>query len=411
MRLPKQLNRSLMNVDSRMNIIITNVFGIKNKGDQALLECLLESVDRSIYTDVQLTAVATNPADNEMVYPHIKWIGLPWTSKYKNQYLKKLFILLRALLFLILDLILGLGWSQFGRSLKQADLVIASPGGYLEDSTWSYFAHLFQLLLSVRLGKRLVLAPQSIGPIRNSIGRRLTRMVLRHAFSVYCRDSYSYDFAAKLHPSHGGSIVKTTDMVLLSEKLKKTGPCALISSVGITVLDWGCGGDELARSNYIATMRAAVKRLEQDGLKVFIIPQTSVPGNRDMDVALEVKGDSGAVLLGQPNSLEEYLSHFSKVDTIIGMRLHSCLLAIMSGVPAISVSYLPKCTDIMGDLGLSEFVVDINELEIEKLMSLVNEVRILDSRKKYWLKMSESRRHMSSAFSDLFENLLDVNGV
>jgi polysaccharide pyruvyl transferase WcaK-like protein len=44
---------------------------------------------------------------------------------------------------------------------------------------------------------------------------------------------------------------------------------------------------------------------------------------------------------------------------MIGMRLHSTLIALRYGVPAINISYTLKGTAILKHLGLSENVVDI----------------------------------------------------
>jgi len=388
-----------------MDILITNVFGIKNKGDQALFECLRESLNVvQGKGPTRLAAVATNPDDNKAVYGEIKWVGLPWTSLFTNKLLRKVAILTKAAFFLIFDFILGGSFSGLAKEVKRADLVLASPGGYLEDSTWSYFAHLFQLLLCVRHGKALILSPQSLGPMQNFVGRKLTKLVLSHARAVFCRDQYSLEFCYQLFKEIPVNVFKTTDMVVVSDKLSKHGLVALTGVIGMTVLDWGCGGDSTARQNYIKVLKEVVLELELKGRKVMLIPQTSILGNPDMEVAQMVQQGTKAEILTQPESLDEFLAHFRRIDVIVGMRLHSCLLALMCGVPAISISYLPKCWEIMRDLGLSDFVIDVKTIELQRLLVLVSSLENPAVREDYWNRFESSRVRLKSDFNRVFEN-------
>lgn len=50
------------------------------------------------------------------------------------------------------------------------------------------------------------------------------------------------------------------------------------------------------------------------------------------------------------------------MDLMIGMRLHSTLLALRAGVPAIHLAYTLKGHDIYSDLGLADWVLPIEEL-------------------------------------------------
>ena len=56
---------------------------------------------------------------------------------------------------------------------------------------------------------------------------------------------------------------------------------------------------------------------------------------------------------------------------MIGMRLHSTLLALRAGVPAIHLAYTLKGHDIYSDLGLSDWVVPIEGI-LEGQQTLVD---------------------------------------
>jgi polysaccharide pyruvyl transferase WcaK-like protein len=69
--------------------------------------------------------------------------------------------------------------------------------------------------------------------------------------------------------------------------------------------------------------------------------------------------DPDVLLTNDPISLSTYFGLMSRLDLMIGMRLHSALIALRYGVPAINISYTLKGAAILKHLGLSENVVDI----------------------------------------------------
>ena len=47
-------------------------------------------------------------------------------------------------------------------------------------------------------------------------------------------------------------------------------------------------------------------------------------------------------------------------DYLIGMRLHSLIFATQLGIPFVAVSYASKINNYLDDIGLSNFVVGVN---------------------------------------------------
>jgi polysaccharide pyruvyl transferase WcaK-like protein len=54
-----------------------------------------------------------------------------------------------------------------------------------------------------------------------------------------------------------------------------------------------------------------------------------------------------------------YFNLMSRLDLMIGMRLHSSLVALRFGVPSINLSYTLKGGDILRHLGLPDSVADL----------------------------------------------------
>jgi polysaccharide pyruvyl transferase WcaK-like protein len=66
-------------------------------------------------------------------------------------------------------------------------------------------------------------------------------------------------------------------------------------------------------------------------------------------------------LIDLPLSIPEYFSLVSRLDLMIGMRLHSTLTALRFGVPSINISYTLKGGDILAQMGLAQDVVELDK--------------------------------------------------
>jgi len=177
-------------------------------------------------------------------------------------------------------------------------------------------------------------------------------------------------------------LCKVPDLVLTDRSLRRFKTVSdSIKVVGITVVGWGFYGNNLARRRYLEALRCMADDLLRSGVRVLIIPQTMDMGQiTDGGMAREALTGLAVEYLPQPNTLDAFLSYFDCIDLLIGSRLHSCLLALARGVPVISISYLPKCEEILGEIGLSEYVVDINTGDWDELKNLYNSLLSAKSR-------------------------------
>ena len=63
--------------------------------------------------------------------------------------------------------------------------------------------------------------------------------------------------------------------------------------------------------------------------------------------------------------MEETLHWYKDIDMMIGMRLHSIILAAQYAIPILPISYSPKTDAIIEMLGLSEYRIDSATLSEE----------------------------------------------
>ena len=72
--------------------------------------------------------------------------------------------------------------------------------------------------------------------------------------------------------------------------------------------------------------------------------------------------DAHVHLANQTLSIPQYFQVISRLSLMIAMRLHSSLIALRFGVPAINISYTLKGQDIFQYLGLDEYVTNLDRL-------------------------------------------------
>ena len=67
-------------------------------------------------------------------------------------------------------------------------------------------------------------------------------------------------------------------------------------------------------------------------------------------------------------SVESLLSQIAKTEFVVATRFHNVLLALLCNKPVIAISFHHKCESLMAAMGLSEYCLDINSLNIEILI-------------------------------------------
>jgi colanic acid/amylovoran biosynthesis protein len=357
----------------RKRVFVTNVFGNKNKGDQALFESLVAAV-RAQGSEV-CWAVATNPDDNARVYPGVTWFGVPWYTPRRGIVAKSVHALW-AVGSVPVTALLSVGAnSEMIERLREADVIVACPGGYLEDSSRSYISHILQLLLVVFLRKRLILAPQSIGPIRSTFWRSVLTFILERAERVYVREEWSYRFCTETLGIAGDRVSTTVDLAIQVPFAQKEHRFALrdrseTPCLGLTVLDWGFQGRRAAKLRYHDGIVELAHRLHGRGWKIKLLPQTFSRGapNADLEFAAGILRECPFIAsTDQPEHLADFLEEFSDVWVTLGSRLHSCLLSIVAGVPAVALAYLPKSTGTFDLMGVGDFVYRIDDFSAQEL--------------------------------------------
>ena len=277
---------------------------------------------------------------------------------------------------------------------RAATLIIDAGGGSLFSSNryrfyLGLYQHLFNLWIGKRLGKPVIAAPQSIGPFHRPHDLAAVKTVLGQLDVVMIREPIS----ARLLRSLGVPFHQVHDAAFLANYLAPPSPAVKEKlarrttsgpNVGVTVLNWGWATRAPGRGGavvdaYLRKLAMALQRLGSG--RVHIFPHvTASHGDTDMDASvklhhlLQLSGVEAVLHSMEGCSLADRCHLYGQMDLFIGSRMHSCIIAMLQGVPTVGLAYRPKTRGIYDWLGLGLFAMDIRSFSVDQLHHLLSQM-------------------------------------
>lgn len=386
--------RSIGKPTAEKRVVIINVFGHSNAGDAMLLETLIAQI-RSANPETTIEGLAFQVESEREWMPALSWHERIGNSlgQGKARRLLQLAWCLAAYVasssraFWFLRKLLPKDQQTALEALDGAPLVISCPGGYLEDSNSAYVLNLLQISLATRLAKAVVLAPQSIGPIRRNWSRRLAASVLGNVDVIFARESWSMDFMKTLMPSireQGKPALRSSGDLAFWFPVKTERVPGIFTDagwqvqpdrlVGMTLVDWNfptAQNPAAAREAYLNALCQLLDHLRAKGYDVIIFNQVRT----DLSLSKRLKKLRDWVIVDEvEHSSKALASMISHCRIFVGTRFHSCIFAMLGSVPTCAIAYLPKTEGIMLDLQQERYVLPITSVTGPDLIRLSDEL-------------------------------------
>ncbi len=368
-----------------MKVMIVNAFGRSNRGDCVLLdECIAEV--RAALPDATIgCAVFEGIAEAKAVHPDVTWSERIGNTPRAGLRAKLTTVVL--MFVALVAVVRGFGWMRHALPRQQrdswalirdADVVISAPGGYIHDTNFAYYVALLHIALARRVGTRTILAPQSIGPIDAPLARRIARFVLGRADVICARESYSWNFLCDALQLPDRILRRSGDSAFWNHDVNTddTGLRAVWRDIGLdpeaggpilglTVVDWSfpkSADPQAARAAYVDALAQIIDHMHsRHGMRAVIFNQVS----EDLGMAQRVaEACQSRVIIDrvarEPDVLRALMS---RATLFLGTRFHSCIFAMMAGVPTFAIAYLPKTSHILMDLKLDARQIAIDDMD------------------------------------------------
>ena len=384
-----------------MKILLINLHSSRNAGDAALALASIEQLQKH-FPGVTITLAMNDPASHQGPEPVVgsfytcfvrqqdgvtlgwRWFAMPWFVLHS---------LLIGLFYRLFKRPAYLGASAAGKRLLQAyleaDLVVSCPGNML--MSFGRFGlpllvALYTIIYAWLLGKPLYMLPQSIGPFKRQWEEALVKWSLSKFRLVMVREPVSYELVSqfgfglsRLHlvPDIAFALSAAPEdkaRQFLNESglnLEDKRPL-----LGVTVINWRAQNRWfLQQEAYEQAVREAVRMfINQYQGRVIFFPQVCGPSIAEDDrlparrIAQGLPDEAEHItLLESPLGPALLKSLYGEMDIFLGTRMHSNIFALAENVPVLAIGYLYKTRGIMTMLQLEDWVIDIDDLNDERL--------------------------------------------
>lgn len=327
----------------KYDIAILGYYGYKNSGDEAILYSTLNAFQK-LNPELAFLVFSKNPRETKKAY----YVD----SAYR---------------FNIFNMI---------KILKNTRLFLAGGGSLIQDntSTRSILYYLTVLKLAGRAGAKTMLFANGIGPIKKTCNRRHAKNVLDHLNAISLRDSVSYKEIKSLDISRP-NIYITSDPAILMEASDKKHVDELIANegipagkplIGFSIRKW-------ADSKYFRQIADIADYCVEhfDAWPVFMPMQS--PCDYDASKAIKSFMKHPASIIEGLYRPDVMLGFTSRLELLVGMRLHSLIYAASQCIPLVGLVYEPKVKSFLKEINQPS-AGSLDRLDVEKVCALLEDV-------------------------------------
>ncbi len=326
-------------MDAQKTIVISGYYGFNNVGDEAVLTSIIQDVGEQM-PEAKVIVLSDNPVQTEMRY-QVEAVNR-WDIK------------------------------SIAKVIQASDLLISGGGSLLQDvtsmKTIPYYLGIVKIAQWYK--KPVVFYSQGIGPVNKKLSRILVRMIADRANHIFVREEASKALLKEIGIKKA-PITVTIDPVL-GIKVKKEIQEKVAASmgekpaVGIYLRTWA------ADKKLVDELIPVVQHILNLGYQIYAIPMYY---KEDSIIAKElarvVEGDIHVV--DRELSIDEVVAYTAQFEWIIGMRLHSLIMAHAVETPMIGLSYDPKVKGFIKEVG-GKYCMDSNQVDAAKLNHYIDEL-------------------------------------
>lgn len=282
------------------------------------------------------------------------------------------------------------------KSIRDADINLWAAGLDIQDD--SSLAKLLYLVITFSIFKIIniknIVMLQGAGPLNTKMGKFLAKLVLKKVDLFVARDPGTYNLIDEIAPDlekqlgHDGIFLPGFDEYCGYLKNHRKDHSRLSNKeleIGINIRQWYHFSSSVIpyqfnkrayKQKSKPMMDTLLKQycdliswlIEQYNANIVLISayQPGVePWEDDIYYLNKIKEEFSinekVRLMENSINLDTYFRTMGSLDLMVGMRLHSSLIALRLGVPSINISYTLKGRDIMEYLGLHNYVIDLRD--------------------------------------------------
>lgn len=245
-----------------------------------------------------------------------------------------------------------------------------------------FMKNCFIKILAENSTPQYILGPQTIGPFYSDIARKLGKIILEKAACVYARDNISAKYVLDISQK----ISNTAIDVAFALPYQKTVPFHSVDGkkhigLNISALLWNggyTGNNQFSlRTDYKAYSLKLAEWLDKNGYIVHLIshvqcPEFPVEDDHSACEALRNINNANYILSPYFASPMDAKNYISRLDCLVGARMHATIAALSSETAVIPFAYSRKFNGLFHTLNYT-YVIDGTELSTEEALTQTQE--------------------------------------
>ena len=263
---------------------------------------------------------------------------------------------------------------------------MTAPGGFLFDAHLNVISMLLEIIIPKMHGKKILLSPQSIGPIRSRILKYIVSKALDGCDTICLREPISMDFVQKELKLPRSRVVRMSDLAFFHNASDRQLAQRILNDefgirpgerfIAATVVQWNFPHhrDPAAlRRRYLQAVGDALSQAaDKYDAKILMLNQVSedLPNAR---VVKEIVGDR-CLIDTEDRTPAVMRGMFFHATLSVTSRFHSCIFSLLEGTPSIAISYVWKTEGIMQELDLSDWVHSIETVEASTIVAQIDQI-------------------------------------
>jgi colanic acid/amylovoran biosynthesis protein len=372
-------------------VLVVGNYSCANRGDLAILRGLLNIIKDEKKADIEILTEDVSSAE--------LLLKEDYKIKHLNEYFARQTKFQRYFLRSCIMLNLFSLYNYFRRKNSDISDILFVGGSYFID-IYGY-GKLDILARALLKTHRVHLLGHSMGPFSGYFYKRLSYKLFKQCKFIGIRDNISYEYITeRLNMQKNIFVMPDTAFVYQLQRFNSTSLNVRKKKIAITVRELQPFDKVLgvSQSEYDLMFFNLVDYLLSKGYEI-IVPSMCTPINSyhkdDKKIARMIFSkllDKNITIIEDELNDIEISKIFSDCDFVIGTRLHSCILAMSIGTPAICVNYEHKSKGIYQKLGIENFSVDILDINNFKLINSIIEVIYSSNFKKKFIDTIEREK-------------------
>lgn len=349
-----------------LRVLVSGFYGYNNLGDEAILESIVQQV-RTFAPDAEIVALSGSPLQTS------RRLGIEAVHR--------------------------MGLARIAKEMKRADLFISGGGSLLQDVTGlgSVPYYLGLVKMAQVMGVKTMFLGQGIGPLNMPHSRWMVGAVAREADLLTVRDQASRELLARCGVPID-RITLTADPVLALDPAPADEVDALWAelglepnkpTIGVAIRPWSSWFERQLKSFSAVLAQQATAWDAQILLLPFHRPDDELL-LEELSYCLETRPEAHrprVVTLNEPLPPRQMMGLLSRLDLLVGMRLHALIMGAAVAVPSIALVYDPKVASFADLAGFPT---------IESITALEDSERIVAVLDQVWAHRAELRQSLEA---------------